>query len=96
VGLGVQGVKRTASQTDIKKAWRRLSLELHPDKNNRCVLLTPCPCSGPGVITAVVRHFRPCPSPDAKEKFATASNAYEVLSNEEKREVYDRDGVEVS
>eukprot|EP00952_Eustigmatos_sp_NYUAD-ZCMA_P010505 43012-Eustigmatos_ZCMA.PRE.1 len=30
-----QGVKRTASQSDIKRAWRRLSLELHPDKNPR-------------------------------------------------------------
>ena len=34
-------------------------------------------------------------SPDAKEKFADASNAYTVLSNEEKREIYDREGEEV-
>lgn len=33
-------------------------------------------------------------SPDAQEKFATASNAYTVLSNEERREVYDREGEE--
>lgn len=60
-------VKRTASQSEIKKAWRKLSLDLHPDKNN---------------------------SPTAQDDFATASNAYTILSNEEKREVYDREGVE--
>jgi len=34
-----QGVKRSASQSEIKKAWRKLSLDLHPDKNNRCVYM---------------------------------------------------------
>jgi len=35
-------------------------------------------------------------SPDAQAKFAEASNAYTVLSNAEKREVYDREGEDVS
>lgn len=34
-------------------------------------------------------------SPDAQTKFMEASSAYEVLSNEDKRQVYDREGEEV-
>jgi molecular chaperone DnaJ len=55
----VLGVARDASDGDIKKAFRKLARELHPDVN---------------------------PDPDAAERFRSASEAYEVLSNPETRE----------
>ena len=60
------GVQRGASEADVKKAYRRLAMKYHPDRN-----------SG---------------EPDAEEKFKEASEAYEVLSDAEKRERYDRFG----
>jgi DnaJ-class molecular chaperone len=60
-------VSRSASQAEIKKAYRKLSLKYHPDKN---------------------------PSPDASTKFAELSTAYDVLSDESKREIYNRGGEE--
>lgn len=57
---------READATSIKKAYRKLALDHHPDRN-------------PG-------------NKDAEEKFKEASEAYEVLSNPEKREIYDRYG----
>ena len=62
----VLGVERAASETEIKKAFRRLARELHPDVNAH--------------------------APDAEEKFKEAAEAYEVLSDSEKRQVYDRYG----
>lgn len=62
----VLGVARNASQDDIKKAYRRLAMKLHPDRN-----------------------------PDdekAAEGFKEASEAYEVLSNDEQRAAYDQFG----
>ena len=61
----VLGVARDASETDIKKAFRRLARELHPDVN---------------------------PGPDAEEQFKEAAEAYEVLSDAERRATYDRYG----
>ena len=60
-------VKRSATATDIKKAYRKLSLKYHPDKNS---------------------------APDAVEKFAEIGTAYKVLSDPEKRELYNRGGEE--
>lgn len=62
----VLGVDRSASPQDIKKAYRRLALECHPDRNPD--------------------------NPEAEERFKVASEAFEVLSDPQKRQVYDRFG----
>lgn len=64
----VLGVPRDASEAEIKKAFRRLARELHPDVN---------------------KH-----DPQAEEKFKQAAEAYEVLSDSERRATYDRFGHE--
>ena len=62
----VLGIARSASAEEIKKAYRKLAIQYHPDKN-------------PG-------------NSEAEEKFKEAAAAYEVLSNAEKRQNYDRFG----
>jgi molecular chaperone DnaJ len=64
----VLGVSRDADETTIKKAFRRLARELHPDVNSH--------------------------DPQAEEKFKEAAEAYEVLSDPERRATYDRYGHE--
>jgi molecular chaperone DnaJ len=64
----VLGVSRDASEQDVKKAFRRLARELHPDVNAH--------------------------DPDAEEKFKEAAEAYEILSDPERRATYDRYGHE--
>jgi molecular chaperone DnaJ len=64
----VLGVSRDADETTIKKAFRRLARELHPDVNSH--------------------------DPQAEEKFKEAAEAYEVLSDPERRATYDRFGHE--
>jgi len=64
----VLGVARDAADADVKKAFRRLARELHPDVN---------------------RH-----DPEAEEKFKEAAEAYEILSDAERRATYDRYGFE--
>src|SRR6202049_4623831 len=64
----VLGVERTASDGQIKKAFRQLARELHPDVNAH--------------------------DPDAEEKFKEAAEAYEILSDPERRATYDRYGHE--
>src|SRR6201994_4777400 len=64
----VLGVEREASEQEIKKAFRRLARELHPDVNAH--------------------------DPDAEEKFKEAAEAYEILSDAERRATYDRYGHE--
>lgn len=62
----VLGVSKDASDSDIKKAYRKLAMKYHPDRN-----------------------------PDdkvAEEKFKELGQAYEVLSDEDKRSAYDRMG----
>jgi molecular chaperone DnaJ len=58
----VLGVRRDASADEIKKAYRRLARELHPDVN---------------------------PDPQTQDKFKEITQAYEVLSDPEKRQMYD-------
>lgn len=61
----ILGVDKTASQADIKKAYRKLAKKYHPDVNK---------------------------SKDAEEKFKKINEAYETLSDEEKRKNYDAYG----
>src|SRR5918998_2555702 len=64
----VLGVSRDADEATVKKAFRRLARELHPDVNAH--------------------------DPDAEAKFKEAAEAYEVLSDGERRQLYDAYGHE--
>jgi molecular chaperone DnaJ len=59
------GIRRDASQDEIKRAYRRLARELHPDVN---------------------------PDPETQEKFKEINQAYEVLQDTDKRQMYDLGG----
>lgn len=63
----VLGISRGASEDEIKKAYRKLARQYHPDAN-------------------------PDNRDDAREKFKEVSEAYDVLSNPQKRNLYDRFG----
>lgn len=63
----VLGVERTASAEEIKKAYRKVAMKWHPDRN-------------------------PDKPDEASEMFKEAAEAYEILSDEQKKTVYDRYG----
>lgn len=63
----ILGISKNASEDEIKKAYRKLALKYHPDKNK---------------------------SPEAEEKFKLIAEAYEVLSDKKKRDIYDQFGEE--
>lgn len=63
----ILGIKKGASEDDIKKAYRKQALRFHPDKNK---------------------------SPGAEEKFKEIAEAYDVLSDPKKKDIYDRFGEE--
>jgi len=62
----VLGVEKSASKDDIKKAYRKLAIQYHPDKN-------------PG-------------NKQAEEKFKEATEAYEILADDQKKAAYDQFG----
>ncbi|MBV9355334.1 MAG: molecular chaperone DnaJ [Chloroflexi bacterium] len=61
----VLGIARGASDDDIKRAYRKLALQFHPDRNK---------------------------APDAEVRFKEVTEAYQVLSDSDKRSLYDRYG----
>ena len=64
----ILGVTKSATQDEIKKAYRKSALKFHPDKN-------------PG-------------NPEAEKKFKEISEAYEVLSDDRKKQIYDQYGAD--
>ncbi|ERM84876.1 molecular chaperone DnaJ [Rhodonellum psychrophilum GCM71 = DSM 17998] len=62
----VLGVSKSATSEELKKAYRKLAIQFHPDKNPD--------------------------NPAAEDKFKEAAEAYEILSNAEKRQRYDQFG----
>lgn len=63
----ILGIKKGASEEEIKKAYRKQALRYHPDKNK---------------------------SPGAEDKFKEIAEAYDVLSDAKKKDIFDRFGEE--
>jgi len=61
----ILGVPKTASEIELKSAYRKQALQWHPDRNK---------------------------SPEAEGKFKEINEAYEILSNKDKRAAYDQFG----
>ena len=64
---GILGVSKSATAEELKKAYRKMALKYHPDKNQ---------------------------SPGAEEKFKEIAEAFDVLSDPQKKDIYDKYGEE--
>ena len=65
---GILGVQKGANDAELKRAYRKLAMRWHPDKNKG--------------------------DDSAKDKFQEISRAYDVLTDAEKRAIYDKHGLE--
>ena len=65
----ILGINKSASSSEIKKAYRKLAMKWHPDRNKNN-------------------------KKQAEEKFKEIGKAYEILSNPEKRKIYEKFGEE--
>ena len=63
----ILGIQRSANDSEIKKAYKKLAFQYHPDKNKEL---------------------------DAQDKFRDISEAYDILTNADKRRMYDNFGYE--
>ena len=63
----ILNITKGSSDDEIKKAYRKLALKYHPDKNKQ---------------------------PGAEEKFKEVAEAYEILSDPQKKEIFDKYGEE--
>src|SRR3954447_15132115 len=62
------GVKKGATEAEVKKAYRKLAKELHPDRNKD--------------------------NPTASERFSKVTQAYDILTDKDKRARYDRGDID--
>lgn len=77
----ILGIPRTANEKEIKSAYHRKAMELHPDRNK--------------VLKAILNlDILLQNDPKAQEKFQELHKAYTTLSNKKKRQTYDQMGAE--
>jgi len=78
--LKVLGVEKTASQQEIKKAYRKLALHLHPE----CFLQS---------FSAMYLKYNVICCQEAKEKFQQPHKVISILGDAEKKALYDQTGI---
>ena len=69
----ILGINKSSSESEIKKSYRKLALQYHPDRN---------------------KNKSEKEQKDAESKFKKISMAYDILSNKEKKDTYDKFGME--